>query len=189
MNKDRIIYKQFHKYIPLDKMKDLQWFALTKNYGEVYGDINCSYKFKKEPKLLDIGNADIRKMIKNTIYPENDKIEEYSDPNYQYSGNSENKKYHNLVKEYFGDEYDGTIISEDNLQGNIEYHVTELEGPSEIVIWKDHNSLLEEIKEGGYIKSKTKGIKRNKLTKSKIKRNKLTKSKKNNKTKRSVKIV
>ena len=49
MNKDRIIYKQFHKYIPLDKMKDLQWFALTKNYGEVYGDINCSYKFKKEP--------------------------------------------------------------------------------------------------------------------------------------------
>ena len=33
-----IIYKQFVKYIPLQEMSGLQWFALNKNYGESYGD-------------------------------------------------------------------------------------------------------------------------------------------------------
>ena len=71
----------------------------------------------------------------------------YCDPDQQYSGTSANTKYHNLVKHIFGQEYDGTIIDEEQLHGNTKYPISELEGPSEIVIWKDYTDLLEEIHE------------------------------------------
>jgi len=176
-----IIYKQFHTYIPTNEMSDLQWFALKPNYGESYGNLGKAYKFKRQPKLLDIGNADIRTMIKNTISPENNKIVEYSNPDFQYSGNLENKKYHNLVKQYFGDEYDGTIINEEKLNGNDEYSTSDLEGPSEIVIWKDHDSLLDELTNGGNKSRKNKSRKnksrKNKSIKNKSRKNKSIKNK------------
>jgi hypothetical protein len=143
------VEKQFHKYVPLNQMKGLQWFALDKNYGESYGVISRSYRFKREPKLLDIGNANVRTMIKDKIRPMNDKIDFYSDPDEQYSGGESNKKYHEIVKTYFGDLYDGTIINEKHLEGNNEYSVEDLIGPSEIVLWKDYSDLLEELSNGG----------------------------------------
>ena len=167
-----IIYKKFVNYIPLNQMQGLQWFALTKNYGTTYGDISKVYHFKKKPNLLDIGNANVRSMIKQTIQPFEPIIVKYSDPNEQYSGGVMNKKYHNLVKIYFGDKYDGTIIDEKHLQGNNEYSVEDLEGASEIVIWDNYSDLLEEVKSGG-LKRKTKKNKKNKKNKKKSKKIKL----------------
>ena len=143
------IYKKFHAYFPVNEMRNSTWFALEKNYGESYGDINKEYRFKRKPTLLDIGNADVRQMIEDVIQPHNKLILTYSDPDMQYSGRSPNKKYHDLVKQYFGDEYDGTFISENELKGNAKYTEGDLIGASEIVIWKDHDDLLEEIVSGG----------------------------------------
>lgn len=151
-----IIYKQFHRYKPIHEMHNLQWFALKKEYGASYGDINKEYRFKKQPKLLDIGNADVRQMIEDTIEPHNKSILAYSDPDMQYSGGAANKKYHEIVYQYFGDDYDGTFINETELKGNSKYSEEELRGPSEIVIWKDHTDLLEELNTTGGKKLKQK---------------------------------
>jgi len=166
------IYKQFYNYIPLDEMKGLQWFALEPNYGSSYGPIHKSYRFKRNPKLLDIGDANIRTMIRETIEPYNSSIVNLSDPDEQYSGGQSNKKYHELVKQFFGNLYDGTIINEHSLKGNKDYSVEDLEGPSEIVLWSNScHDLLEEIpKTSG--KSKTKGKKIRKTKKTKKKRSK-----------------
>lgn len=149
MSEYSVIYKKFAKYIPLEQMSGLQWFALTNDYGTAYGDISKKYQIIKKPNLLDIGNANIRTMIKESIQSIEPKIIEYSDPNEQYSGGVMNKKYHNLVKKYFGNEYDGTIIDEKHLQGNNEYSTEDLEGPSEIVLWDNYTDFLKEDKYGG----------------------------------------
>ena len=172
-----IIYKQFIKYIPLQEMSGLQWFALEQNYGEFYGDIHKKYKFIKEPKLLNIGDGDIREMIENYIKNSDDSILLYSDPNEQYSGGKSNAKYHNIVKKYFGEKYDGTIIDEKNLKNSDKYSLDDLEGANEIVIWKDYPILLEEITNGGK-KRKIKNIN----NKSKNKKNKIKNKKNKNKT-------
>jgi len=184
MNEDySIIYKKFAKYIPLNEMKGLQWFALTSNYGTTYGDITKKYHFKEKPKLLDIGNANVRSMIKETIKPYDKNIIKYSDPNEQYSGGVMNKKYHDLVKQYFGEKYDGTIIDEENLQGNDEYPEEELEGPTEIVLWKNYPELLEEVDfSGGFKKKSRKARKARKLEKTrKTKKTRKTRKIKKNK--------
>jgi len=165
MEKGTIIYKQFHKDTPLDKtepknMSGLQWFALEENYGSSYGDIHKKYIFKIKPNLLDIGDGNIRESIEETIEPLNDKILFYSDPNEQYSGGESNRKYHNLVKTYFENEYDGTIINEKYLKPSNKYSEEELDGPSEIVLWKDFDKLLEEL--NPLKKRKTKKIKNKK---------------------------
>lgn len=146
MKKGSTVYKQFFKYVPLDEMDRLQWFALKPNYGSSYGDIHKTYTFKKKPKLLDIGDADVRVMIKETICKDADScvaITRLSNPNEQYSGDKANKEYHILVQKFFGDDYHGTVIDQDNLQGNEVYEKEDLEGPDEIVLWKDHAALLE----------------------------------------------
>jgi hypothetical protein len=140
-----IIYKQFNKYIPLNEMSGLQWFALTKNYGTSYGNIVQAYEFIQKPKLLDIGNGEIREKIEQTILPHNSSILIYSDPDEQYSGGRSNKIYHELVKQYFGANYDGTIINEQKLEASAKYSKEDLEGPSEIVLWKDFSTLLREM--------------------------------------------
>ena len=162
------IYKQFVKYKPVKKMTGLQWFALEKNYGISYGSIHKAYKFKKEPKLLDIGNADVRKEIENRISDtvDNEIFKKCSNPNEQYSGGEPNAKYHKIVQKYYGDEYDGTIIDEKNLKGNSTYEVDELAGASEIVLWKEHSDLIEELQTGG---KKTRKKKRTKRKKNKSK--------------------
>lgn len=140
------IYKQFYqKVIPLNEMTGLQWFALTENYGSSYGEILKTYEFIKKPKLLDIGNGNIREKIEEFILPYDSSILIYSDPDEQYSGGRSNKIYHELVKKYFEKEYDGTIIDESKLVPSPKYLKDDLEGPSEIVLWKDFNVLLREI--------------------------------------------
>jgi len=157
MRDNSMIYKKFAKYVPLNEMDGFQWFALTPDYGTTYGDISRKYRFKKEPKLLDIGDANVRSMIVKRILSDdpNSMIKKYSDPDEQYSGGKRNKLYHELVKQYFGNEYDGTIIDENHLEGNDEYSIEDLEGPSEIVLWHHYPELLEEIEQsGGMIKTR-----------------------------------
>ena len=146
MEKNSIIYKQFYnKVTPLYEMSGLQWFALTKNYGTSYGDLVQAYEFIQKPKLLDIGNSLIREKIEKIILPYDSSILIYSDPDEQYSGGRSNKIYHELVKKYFGDSFDGTIIDENHLISGEKYSKEDLEGPSEIVLWKDFSVLLREI--------------------------------------------
>lgn len=140
------IYKQFREYKPLSEMEGIQWFSQIEDYGKSYGPILKKYKFIKDPRLLDIGNANIRQQIVDTINKQDpeSKIEYYSDPNNQYSGGRDNYKYHSLLKKYFSD-YDGTIIDSNKLEGNDKYTVEDLDGPTEIVLWKDFTTLLEEV--------------------------------------------
>jgi hypothetical protein len=160
-----IIYKQFNKYAPLSKLDGLQWFALYENYGQSYGDIHIKYKFKKKPNLLDIGNAYIREEIEKQIKPFNQLIIKYNNPDEQYSGSNSNKIYHNILKSFYYDNYDGTIIDSNNLFPNVKYSIDDLDGPSEIVLWKDIPKILEEIKDEG----KRKSVKRKRRKKSKRK--------------------
>lgn len=150
MSAPSIIYKKFHKYKPIQDFKGHQWFALTDNYGaDVYGAITKSYNFKKPPKLLDIGDADVRIMIEDEINKKDPELVKYCHPDEQYSGTTGNKKCHNLIQDIFGQEYDGTIIDIGNLKSNSKYTINDLEGATEIVIWKDYTDLLEEIHEEG----------------------------------------
>ena len=182
MIKGSIIYKKFKRYKPLNEMKGLQWFALTDDYGTEYGSITKKYKFKKDPKLLDIGDGNVREMIENFIKPHNLKIMEYSDPDEQYSGGVGNKNYHNLVQQYFGQEYDGTIINSNDLKESPKYSKETLEGATEIVLWKDFTELLEEVDENIV----TGGRRPNRSKKSK-KSKKNRKSKKNKKRRKNTK--
>ena len=148
MSAPSIIYKKFHKYKPIQDFKGHQWFALTDNYGaDVYGAITKSYNFKKPPKLLDIGDADVRIMIEDEIKKKDPNLVKYCHPDEQYSGTTGNKKCHSLIQDIFGQEYDGTIIDIGNLKSNSKYTINDLEGATEIVIWKDYTDLLEEIHE------------------------------------------
>ena len=152
MSYPTIIYKKFHTYIPVSDMSGLQWFALENNYGDgTYGDITKSYRFKREPKLLNIGDADVRVEIEEEIKKTGagQDIINNLDPNIQYSGGPFNKIYHKIIKGRFIDEYDGTIINGAELKGNDKYSVDDLEGPTEIVIWRDFTDLLEEQNSGG----------------------------------------
>jgi hypothetical protein len=165
MSNPLIIYKQFHKYKPVEDFSGHQWFALTKNYGTEYGDISRRYQFRKEPKLLNIGDADLRVMIENEVNKRDPNLLVYCNPDEQYSGTKSNKKYHDILQNIFGEDYDGTIIDQNQLNGNKKYPISELEGPSEIVIWKDYDGLLEELPDD---MGKGKGI--NKLTKTKTRK-------------------
>lgn len=134
-----VIYKKFRK-----KLSGLQWFALEAT--ESNDDVN-EYVFQKQPKLLDIGRGDIREMIINKILfkDPHSPILSYSDPDYQYSGDDANRKYHNLLKTYFSNHFDGTIIDSNHLEQSRLYSIADLDGASEIVIWKNHSKLLKEI--------------------------------------------
>ena len=147
-----IIYKKFHKYKPLSEMSGSQWFALENSYGDgTYGNITKTYRFKREPKLLNIGDADVRVEIEEEIKKTGagQDVINNLDPNTQYSGGPFNKKYHEIIKGRFINEYDGTIIDESQLKGNDKYSIEDLEGPTEIVIWSDFEDLLEEQSSGG----------------------------------------
>jgi hypothetical protein len=133
------IYKRFHKnkVIEVCNMRDIQWFALDSSYGEdSYGPIVYTYAFKETPRLLDIGKLKNREYIEKLISSEFPEFKILSDPDYQYSGGSNNYKYHYYLKKYLGTYFDGTIIIEDEVDDK------NLEGASEIVIWKNFCKLL-----------------------------------------------
>ena len=139
IKKGDFIYKRFqkNKVINVSDMSDNQWFALESNYGaDSYGPIVYTYMFKEKPKLIDIGKIDNRKFIEKHIIQYAPEFKEISDPDYQYSGGAGNYKYHSYLKKYLGQDFDGTIIIEDEVDD------VDLEGPTEIVLWKNFSSLI-----------------------------------------------
>ncbi len=139
MKKIDIIYKRFqkNKIVNVSDMDGIQWFSLSSDYGaESYGPVVHTYTLKEKPNLLDIGKMKIRQKIEDYISSFEPDFKEISNPDYQYSGGKSNYKYHSLVKKYFYKEYDGTIIIEDEVDSE------DLEGPTEIVLWKNFSKLL-----------------------------------------------
>ena len=142
IKKGDFIYKRFkkNKIINVSDMNDCQWFALESNYGtDSYGPIVYTYMFNKKPRLIDIGKIKNRKYIEEIIIQDLPDFLKFSDANYQYSGGKENYKYHSYVKKYFGKNFDGTIIVEDDVDNE------ELEGATEIVLWKNFNNLIKKV--------------------------------------------
>jgi hypothetical protein len=78
----------------------------------------------------------IRQEIEEYISRFEPEFKDISNPDYQYSGGKSNYKYHSIVKKYFCKEYDGTIIIDDEVDSE------ELEGPTEIVLWKNFSKLI-----------------------------------------------
>ena len=141
INKGDFIYKRFkkNKVIDIFEMDNLQWFALDSNYGEEsYGPIVHTYIFKENPRLINIGNMKNRKFIEKQIVKHSPEFKKICNPDYQYSGGTQNYKYHSYLKHYFENDFDGTIIK------NNEVDDEDLEGPTEIVLWKNFVQLIEE---------------------------------------------
>jgi predicted TIM-barrel fold metal-dependent hydrolase len=84
-------------------------------------------------------NTKIRKLIENTIVKDYPEFKEISDPDFQYSGGKNNFKYHSYVKKYFSKDFDGTIIIDSEVDSE------DLEGPTEIVLWKNFNTLIKKL--------------------------------------------
>jgi hypothetical protein len=147
------LHKQFHLYQSVEEMDKLQWFALEADYGaeSTYGSIHRVYKMKKEPKLLNIGDANIRIMIENRVRETEPYNVPFLHPNDQYAGGQSNKKYHNIVKPFFDQEYDGTIINAKELIGNDIYSEEDLDGATEVVLWHKHQEFLEEQPNNEYL--------------------------------------
>ena len=142
MKKNDIVYKRFYKnkVVSVSEMNDIQWFALTSNYGEdSYGPIVHTYILKEKPTLLDIGKMAIRKKIEDYIIRFEPEFKNISDPDYQYSGGKSNYKYHSILKKYLHKDYDGTIIIDKEVDSE------ELKGPTELVLWKNFSKLLKAV--------------------------------------------
>ena len=142
IKKGHFIYKRFqkNKVLNVSDMNDIQWFALESNYGpDSYGPIVNTYSFKEKPRLIDIGKMNNRDYIEKCISEYEPKFNQISDPDYQYSGGDGNYKYHKFVKTYFGKDFDGTIIIEQEVDDS------DLEGPTEIVLWKNFSTLIKKL--------------------------------------------
>jgi hypothetical protein len=189
------LYHQFKNektYINVDKMNRIpfEWFALTHRYGSIdtYGPIMVTYNVKRPLILLNIGNGQVRENITHYIqqqfqdeYDRNN-IDRLSDPDIQYSGIIFNSAYHRIVKKYFSGICDGTIIDTTSLTGNSKYTKTDLDGPTEIVLWKDFTDILDEInvenleqeqkkETGGFTQKKTRQKNKKKTKNTKKQRN------------------
>lgn len=119
-----------------NRLPKLSWFSLTPDYGICYGPIICTYQTKntKKLKLLNLGRMELRqKLVKK--YPE---LSMLLDPDEQYSGGRANKIIHKKIMQHFHDQFDGTIIRENDL---IEKDKYDLEGVTEIVLWKFNNII------------------------------------------------
>ena len=59
-----LLYKQFAQ---IRNLSDLEWFALTPNYGESYGSYVLRYTVTKKLKLLNLGIVSARIKLRNFI--------------------------------------------------------------------------------------------------------------------------
>ena len=143
-----ILYKRVREqqFGETSSMRDLEWFSLEEGYGsaESYGSIVKKYRTTKKLTLLDIGHGITRENIEKELLltSPNSPISTLSNPDNQYSGTAQNRKYHLLVKSYFSGKFDGTIIDENLLVAGNRYTEDDLAGPSEIVLWKRNNEPL-----------------------------------------------
>lgn len=143
-----IIYKRFKmgETRSLDQMGSrgsIEWFALTSDYGvESYGPIVHSYVIRDRPRLINVGLDSVRARLRERAELGEGTRLDFSS-NQQWSGGKANFEFCNLVRKYFQDEYDGTIIHSG--QPSLCATDEENEGATEIVIWKDHSRILSPV--------------------------------------------
>lgn len=142
----KYLYKRFFQenFKPPSAMSDLEWFALEGGYGssDTYGPIVKTYEVKKPLTLINLGHGLTREKIIKELSAHEEEIEKYIDPDYQYSGGRYNAKLHALLRIYYGNRYDGTIIDEKDLVSGGRFEASDMEGASEVVLWKNFPKLL-----------------------------------------------
>lgn len=124
----------------MEAEKNLEWFALSSNYGsEFYGSIVHSYQVIERPRLINVGLDSVRAVLKQRAeFYEGRNLDFTADT--QWSGGRGNHRFTTLVHRYFRSEYDGTIVVSDNSPpGSID---EENEGATEIVLWGDQSRFL-----------------------------------------------
>ena len=146
----KYLYNQFHAFYTLAEMaikNRPQWFAYTPAYGDSYGPVGIRYRIKGKLRLLDLGNGKVRDSIINNISrvgtdQDAASIKFLCDPNNQFSSGVENRKLHDLLSKYYKKSHDGTRIDADKLKDGQLYSAEDMDGPSEVVIWKNFTKLL-----------------------------------------------
>lgn len=125
------------------KEKDnVQWFAIESEYGaDSYGPIVHTYVVKKQPHLINVGSDVIREKVRRrAAQGENRPLLSEFRADEQWSGGAGNRVFTNLVRKYFGTEYDGTIVVEGNPATD-----EENEGATEITLWRRFSEILAEV--------------------------------------------
>jgi hypothetical protein len=135
------IYKRFWypKALCLSNMNGIQWFSFESDYGkDVYGPIVHTYYVIDQPRLIDLGKMKTRMRIVSDLDGVVADIADLMDPDEQYSGGRANMKVHQVLKQLYGKQFDGTIIKEVDHE--------DLEGPEEIVLWtKPFTQFLKKV--------------------------------------------
>lgn len=141
-------------------MNGLVWFSPIAGYGSdiTYGPIVTSYRLKKSVRLLNLGQARVRNATQKILEQRGLKrtdLAQLFDPDNQYSGAEGNKKLHTLLLRQFGTDLDGTIIistlepndyiNDNNFPKKIYVNDEDLEGATEIVLWKNHADFLKRL--------------------------------------------
>lgn len=117
----------------------VQWFALTAEYGQAsYGPIVHTYVINRIPRLINVGSNEIRNKLRSTAEAGEGKslTREFS-ADEQWSGGVGNFVFTDLVRKYFYEEYDGTIVVDDSDATD-----EDNKGPTEIVLWKNFSGIL-----------------------------------------------
>ena len=141
------LYKRFATgcVLSLTSMKakgDVQWFALESDYGpDSYGPIVHTYVVKNQPRLINVGSDVIREEVrKRAAAGERRSLRKEFNADEQWSGGAGNHVFHNLVRKYFGREYDGTIVIEGSAATD-----EENEGATEITLWRRFSEIVRKV--------------------------------------------
>lgn len=141
------LYKRFGagRELSLTAMKDkgdVQWFALESEYGaESYGPIVFTYVVKNQPRLINVGSDSVRQELKKRAeIGEGRPLNKEFNADEQWSGGAGNHVFTNLVRKYFGREYDGTIVVEGSPATD-----EENEGATEITLWRNFSQIVKKV--------------------------------------------
>ena len=124
-------------------MSAIEWFALTKGYGDgAYGAYHATYKMKRALELFDLGRTANRDHLIHELVEKNlasaSEARNLLNPDYQYSGSHANLKVHEILQKLLKPQgYDGTYINRSKAHPN-----HPLSGPSEVVLWANIPSKL-----------------------------------------------
>ena len=126
----------------MKEKRDVQWFALESDYGsDSYGPIVHTYVVKNQPRLINVGSDVIREEVrKRAADGEGRSLRKEFRADEQWSGGAGNHVFTNLVRKYFGREYDGTIVVEGNPATD-----EENEGATEITLWRRFSEIVRKV--------------------------------------------
>ena len=141
------LYKRFAagRALSLKAMKEkggAHWFALDSDYGaDSYGPIVHTYVVKNQPRLINVGSDAIREKVRKVAAKgERRPLRKEFSADEQWSGGAGNHVFTNLVRKYFGTEYDGTIVVEGNPATD-----EENQGATEIALWRRFSEILRKV--------------------------------------------